>query len=291
MRLAFRQIGRTLAWLCFFCTAFLVLQAEEPNRIYEEITFKSIDGLKVYGYLYRPKGKGPFPAIVRVHGGVHGQARMRNQDYFVDNGFVVLDVDYRGSDGHGKDYKNKLTMGDKEVDDVIAAGKYLQTLPYIQKDKIALTGDSRGAYITYCALARPNPFKVAAAVSGFTDLTKQYEYEADIAPNFMGIQKMMKGSPYTSPQKFKDLSPINFANKINVPILILHGNNDRLVLPDHAWKMSEELFKHQKEEDIIILYSPEEDTGHNLKGRALEEAHEQMLKWFNKYLFPEGKKK
>jgi dipeptidyl aminopeptidase/acylaminoacyl peptidase len=291
VRLALRQIGRTLAWLCFFCTAFLVLRAEEPNRIYEEITFKSIDGLKVYGYLYRPKGNGPFPAIVRVHGGVHGQARMRNQDYFVDNGFVVLDVDYRGSDGHGKDYKNKLTMGDKEVDDVIAAGKYLQTLPYVQKDKVALTGDSRGAYITYCALARPNPFKVAAAVSGFTDLTKQYEYEADIAPNFMGIQKMMKGSPYTMAQKFKDLSPINFANKINVPILILHGNNDRLVLPDHAWKMSEELFKHQKEEDIIILYSPEEDTGHNLKGRALEEAHEQMLKWFNKYLFPEGKKK
>jgi dipeptidyl aminopeptidase/acylaminoacyl peptidase len=288
--IAFRQIGRTLAWLGFFCTASLVLRAEDPNRIYEEITFKSIDGLKVYGYLYRPKGNGPFPAIVRVHGGVHGQARMRNQDYFVDNGFVVLDVDYRGSDGHGKDYKNKLTMGDKEVDDVIAAGKYLQTLPYIQKDKIALTGDSRGAYITYCALARPHPFKVAAAVSGFTDLSKQYEYEADIAPNFMGIQKMMKGSPYTSPQKFKDLSPINFASKINVPILILHGNNDRLVLPEHAWKMSDELFKHQKEQDIIILYSPEEDTGHNLKGRALEEAHEQMLKWFNKYLSPEGKK-
>jgi dipeptidyl aminopeptidase/acylaminoacyl peptidase len=280
-----------LAWLGFFWMAFLVLRAEDANRIYEEVTFKSIDGLKVFGYLYRPKSDGRFPAIVRVHGGVHGQARMRNQDYFVDNGFVVLDVDYRGSDGHGKDYKNKLTMGDKEVDDVIAAGKYLQTLPYVQKDKIALTGDSRGAYITYCALARPNPFKVAAAVSGFTDLTKQYEYEADIAPNFMGIQKMMKGSPYTMPQKFKDLSPVNFANKINVPILILHGNNDRLVLPEHSWKMSEELLKYQKEQDIIILYSPEEDTGHNLKGKALDQAHEQMLKWFNKYLSPEWKKK
>jgi dipeptidyl aminopeptidase/acylaminoacyl peptidase len=291
VRIASRQIGRTSAWLGFLFTAFFVLRAEDANRIYEEITFKSIDGLKVYGYLYRPKGDGPFPAIVRVHGGVHGQARMRNQDYFVDNGFVVLDVDYRGSDGHGKDYKNKLTMGDKEVDDVIAAGKYLQTLPYIQKNKMALTGDSRGAYITYCALARPNPFKAAAAVSGFTDLSKQYEYEADIAPNFMGIQKMMKGSPYTMPQKFKDLSPVNFAGKINVPILILHGNNDRLVLPEHAWKMSEELLKYQKEQDIIILYSPEEDTGHNLKGKALDQAHEQMLKWFNKYLSPEWKKK
>ena len=67
-----------------------------------------------------------------------------------------------------------------------------------------------------------------------------------------------------------------------MPVLILHGNNDRLVLPDHAWKMAEALFAHKKEHDIIVLYSPEEDTGHNLKGKALEEAHEHMLKWFNK---------
>ncbi len=247
--------------------------------------------MKIYGYLYKPKGNGPFPAIVRVHGGVHGQAKLRDQDFFVDNGYVVLDVDYRGSEGHGKDYRNKLAMGEKEVDDVIAGAKYLQTLPLIQKNKLAITGDSRGAYITYCALARPNPFKVAAAISGFTDLTKQYQYEEEIAPNFMGMQKLMRGSPYTSPDRFKDLSPVSFANKINAPILLLHGNNDRLVLPEHSWKMDEELLKSQKEHDIVILYAPEEDTGHNLKGRALNEAHQEMLKWFNKYLFPEGKKK
>ena len=83
---------------------------------------------------------------------------------------------------------------------------------------------------------------------------------------------------------------VQAANKINVPVLVLHGNNDRLVLPDHAWKMSEALFLHQKEHDIVILYSPEEDTGHNLKGKALEQAHEQALKWLNKYLFPDKKK-
>jgi dipeptidyl aminopeptidase/acylaminoacyl peptidase len=259
-------------------------------RICEEVTFKSVDGMKIYGYLYRPKGAGPFPAIVRVHGGVHGQARLRNQDYFMDNGYIVLDVDYRGSEGHGKDYKNKLAMGDKEIDDVIAGGKYLQALPYVQKDKLAITGDSRGAYITYSVLARSNPFKVAAAVSGFTDLVKQYEYEEEIAPNFMGMRALMKGSPYTNEDKFRELSALTFAGKINVPILILHGNNDRLVLPEHSWKMDEELMKHQKEHDIVILYSPEEDTGHNLKGKALEVAHEQMLNWFNKYLFPDKKK-
>ena len=268
-----------------------LFRAEVNVRICEDVTFKSVDGMKIYGYLYRPKGGGPFPAIVRVHGGVHGQAKLRNQDFFVDNGYVVLDVDYRGSEGHGKDYRNKLAMGEKEVDDVIAGAKYLQTLPFVQKNKLAVTGDSRGAYITYCALARPNPFKVAAAISGFTDLTKQYQYEEQIAPNSMGIQKLMRGSPYTSPDKFKDFSPVNFAGKINVPILLLHGNHDRLVLPEHAWKMDEELVKSQKEHDIVILYAPEEDTGHNLKGRALNEAHQEMLKWFNKYLFPEGKKK
>jgi dipeptidyl aminopeptidase/acylaminoacyl peptidase len=264
--------------------------AQTPAPIHEEVTFKSVDGLKIYGNLYRPKGDGPFPAIVRVHGGVHGQAQLRYQDYFVDNRYVVLDVDYRGSEGHGKDYRNKLTMGGLEVDDVVAAGKFLQSLSFVQKDKLAIMGDSRGAYITYSVIARPNPFKVAAAVSGFTDLITQYEYEAEIAPNFMGIQKLMHGSPYTMEDKFKGMSPVNFAGKIDVPVLILHGDNDRLVLPQHAWKMAEALFAHTKEHDIIVLYSPQEDTGHNLKGKALEQAHEHMLKWFNKYLFPENPK-
>jgi dipeptidyl aminopeptidase/acylaminoacyl peptidase len=265
-----------------------ILQAQEPQEpcVHKEVTFKSVDGLKIYANLYQPKGTGPSPAIVRVHGGVHGQALIRNEDFFVSNGYVVMDVDYRGSDGHGKDYKNRLTMGGKEVDDVIAAGKYLQTLPFVDKSKLAVMGDSRGAYITYCAVARPNPFKVAAAISGFSDLVKQYDYEAEIAPNFRGIERLMDDTPISSPQRYRDLSPVNFAGKINVPVLILHGNNDRLVLPDHSWKMSEELAKRQKEQDIIILYSPEEDTGHNLKGKALDVAHESILKWFNKYLSP-----
>ena len=285
-------ITRRLA-LClagFLAATSSLLRAQTLPPIHEEINFKSIDGMKIYGNLYRPKGNGPFPAIVRAHGGLHGQAQLRQQDYFVDNGYVVLDVDYRGSEGHGKDYRNKLSMAEKELDDVIAAAKYLQALPTVQKDKLAIMGDDRGAYITYSVIARPNPFKAAVAISGYTDLTKQYEYESEIAPTFMVIQKLMKGSPYSMEQRFKDLSPVSFASKISVPVLILHGNNDRFVLPDHAWKMSEALFLHQKESDIVVLYTPEEDTGHNLKGKALDQAHEQSLKWLNKYLFPDKKK-
>ena len=127
--------------------------------------------MKIYGNLYRPKGNGPFAAIVRVHGGLHGQAQPRRQDYFVDNGFMVLDVDYRGSEGHGKDYRNKLAMADKELDDVVAGAKFLQSLPNVQKDRLAIMGDDRGAYITYSVIARQNPFKAAVAISGYSDLT------------------------------------------------------------------------------------------------------------------------
>ena len=214
------------------------VSSKESSEV-QSVTFKSSDGLKIYGTLYQPKGDGPFPAIVRVHGGISGHALLRADDFFVDHGYVVLDVDYRGSDGHGKEFKNKLTMGGKEVEDVIAGGKFLQSLADIQKDKLAIMGESRGAYITYCAIARANPFKVAAAISGFTDLVKQYDYESDIAPNFGGMQRLMSGSPLSAPEKYRDLSPVHFASKINVPVLIVHGNNDRLVLPEHAWKMDE----------------------------------------------------
>src|SRR5262245_2820572 len=284
------SLRSVLFLVALLSTGSLPLCAQTPPPIYEEVNFKSIDGMKIFGNLYRPKGNGPCPGIVRVHGGLHGQAKPRQQDYFVNNGYAVLDVDYRGSEGHGKDYRNKLAMAEKELDDVVAGAKFLQTVPNIQKDKLAIMGDDRGAYITYSVIARPNPFKAAVAISGYTDLSLQYEYESEIAPNFMVIQKLMKGSPYTMEDRFKDLSPVNFANKVNVPVLILHGNNDRFVLPEHAWKMSEALFLHQKESDIIVLYSPEEDTGHNLKGRAIEEANEHALKWLNKYLFPDKKK-
>jgi dipeptidyl aminopeptidase/acylaminoacyl peptidase len=150
----------------------LLAQTVPVPPIHEEVTFKSIDGMKIYGNLYRPKGNGPFPAIVRVHGGLHGQAQSRRQDYFVDNGYVVLDVDYRGSEGHGKDYRNKLAMADKELDDVIAGAKFLQTLASIQKDKIAIMGDDRGAYITYSVIARPNPFKAAVAINGYVQAVR-----------------------------------------------------------------------------------------------------------------------
>ncbi len=267
-----------------------VLLSAQESPLVQPVTFNSSDGLKIYGTLYQPKGDGPFPAIVRVHGGISGHAQLRADDFFVDHGFMVLDVDYRGSDGHGKEFKNKLTMGGKEVDDVIAGGKFLQSLTNFQKDKLAIMGEDRGAYITYCAIARSNPFKTAAAISGFTDLVKQYDYESDIAPNFGIMQRLMRGSPLSAPEKYRDLSPIHFAGKINVPVLIVHGNNDRLVLPEHAWKMDEELGKSQKEHDIVILYAPEEDTGHTLKGKPLQAAQESILKWFNQHLFPEKKK-
>ncbi len=290
-------VKKFLTVLCFLWSGLsssgsLGLQdgwAQEPITLHP-VTFKSSDGLRVFGNLYQPKGDGPFPAIIRVHGGISGQSQVRSQDFFVAHGYVVLDVDYRGSDGHGKEYKNKLTMGEKEVDDVIAGGKFLQSLASVKKDKLAIMGDSRGAYITYCAIARSNLFKAAAAISGFTDLVKQYDYESDIAPNFGGIQRLMSDSPLSAPKKYRNLSPVHFAGKINTPVLIVHGDNDRLVLPEHAWKMDEELGKNQKDHDIVILYAPPEDTGHTLKGKPLEVAHASILNWFEKYLFPEKKK-
>ena len=130
-----------LCLAAFLASASCILHAQTPPPIHEEVTFKSIDGMKIYGNLYRPKGKGPFPAIVRVHGGLHGQAQLRQQDYFADNGYVVLDVDYRGSEGHGKDYRNKLAMADKELDDVVAGAKFLQTFPWLTPVESVISKD------------------------------------------------------------------------------------------------------------------------------------------------------
>src|SRR5262245_43306771 len=118
---------RSVAWMTALLVSFsFQLHAQTPPPIHEELNFTSIDCMKTVGNLYGAKGNGTVHAIVRLHSGLHGQAQPRQHDYFVDHDYVVLDVDYRGSDGHGKDYRNKLAMADKEVDDVIAGAKYLQ---------------------------------------------------------------------------------------------------------------------------------------------------------------------
>ena len=207
-----------LILLCLLLAVQSFLMAQANVRICEDVTFKSVDGMKIYGYLYRPKVSGPFPAIVRVHGGVHGQAKMRNQDFFVDNGYVVLDVDYRGSEGHGKDYRNKLAMGEKEVDDVIAGAKYLRERDDVDKKRVGLWGGSYGGYLTALGLAR-NSDIFAAGV----DFHGVHDWSARAAGPAV---------PTDTPDRnrvARESSPISAVDKWKSPVLLIHGDDDRNV--------------------------------------------------------------
>ncbi|MGZ5254100.1 MAG: alpha/beta fold hydrolase, partial [Flavitalea sp.] len=139
------------------------------------VRYKSFDGLEIPAIYYKPHQAGPdakVPAVVMVHGGPGGQARVGYFSliqYLVNHGYAVIDVNNRGSSGYGKSFfkMDNRNHGDKDLKDIVWAKKYLQTLPYVDTAKIGVMGGSYGGYMTLAALCfHPDEFKAGVDIFG-----------------------------------------------------------------------------------------------------------------------------
>ena len=145
----------------------------------EKVNWPSRDGTEVTGYLFLPKGRGPFSVIIYLHGGLHASAlkdvipRVGNKvcrSYITKRGYAILMVDYRGSSGYGESYLMLDDWGDEEVNDVLGAVEYLEKTGVAKPNHIFLYGNSRGAFIGLWALERTDKFAAAAFSNGFFNL-------------------------------------------------------------------------------------------------------------------------
>jgi dipeptidyl aminopeptidase/acylaminoacyl peptidase len=210
----------------------------------ESIQFTTSSGDTAYGFFYPPKnddwkapdGEKP-PLLVMSHGGptsaTNSGLRLSVQ-FWTSRGFAVVDVNYRGSSGYGRNYREKLNgqWGIYDVDDCIAAAKYLAARGDVDGSKLAITGGSAGGYTTLCALTFGNDFKAGASYYGISDLNAlaqgTHKFESHYLDSLIG--------PPGSALYFQR-SPINFVNNLSAPIIFLHGERDPVVPPDQAFKM------------------------------------------------------
>jgi dipeptidyl aminopeptidase/acylaminoacyl peptidase len=218
------------------------------------ITYKARDGRDIHGYITIPDGKGPFPLVVLPHGGPFVAEVVGYDEWgqmLADNGYLVLQPEYRGSKGYGRDYyesafKDGGQGGYKMQDDKDDGALYLVEQGLADRDRLAMFGWSYGGYAALIAASRtPQIYQCVIAGAAVSDTLMQVNYYRD---RMRGASLVEQETMWTD-----SISPINEVEKVNVPILLIHGSVDQRVPPAHAKKYLKELDKFGKTYKYVEL--------------------------------------
>jgi dipeptidyl aminopeptidase/acylaminoacyl peptidase len=249
----------------------------DKNISYERITYFS-DSLKVIAFCISPVNRSgkKLPVVIFNRGSyVRNDIAYVHASLFktlVDYGFAVVAPALRGSEGgEGRDEN-----GGRDVNDLMNILPLLDQLKFIDVSNIFMYGESRGGYMTYLAAKRGFPMRAAATVGALTDMelfVRQNSWMEAICNQIWADFKVNRK------QIFEDRSVVHWADKINVPVLILNGNKDPLVKPIHSLNLATKFQELEKNYQLIVV----EGGDHILSGSAAELRNESIINWFKKY--------
>lgn len=256
----------------------------------EVVRFKSFDGLQIPSILYKPHGADSAhkaPALLLIHGGPGGQTRTGYgalSQYLVNHGYVVLGVNNRGSSGYGKTFftSDDGRHGREPLWDCVEAKKYLQTLPYVDSQKIGIMGGSYGGYMVLAALAfKPEEFAVGVDLFGVSNWVRTLQ---SIPPYWESFRKALYkeiGDPATQLDNLREVSPLFHADKIVRPLIVLQGANDpRVIKPE-----SDEIVDNIRKRGGVVEYVVFDNEGHGFTKKANEiRAYKAILDFLDKHL-------
>ncbi len=234
------------------------------------------DGFRVVGFVVKPaKVESRLPVILFNRGGglEYGNITKENLIYLsflASKGYVLIASQYRGNSGG----EGREEFGGKDVDDVLNLIPLAKSLPFTDPGRIGMLGFSRGGMMTYLAIKEGAPIKAAAVVGGLSDLLQFFEEK--------GKDKMKHGiRELVGPdiEEYRKRSAYDWPERINVPVLILHGEEDRVVDVSQAKKFGERMKALGKPHELVIF--PNGDHGiNNLRSQR----DRIILEWFAKYL-------
>lgn len=252
------------------------------------------DGGVVWAGLYKPANPHPSkPAVIYVHGGgyrqfahrgwtVYGFSRASHYgmlNYLVQQGYTVLDFDYRGSAGYGRDYRTDIyrSMGQKDVDGAVAAAQWLVRTHGVDSTRIGMYGVSYGGFMTLMSLFRyPGVFAAGIAAAGVTD----WAHYSD------GWTSRILNLPHEDPDAYRLSSPIYHAKGLADPLLIQHGLLDGNVQFQDAVRLQQRLIELEK--DFEIAYYPLE--AHVIEAEpALYDFQKRLTVFLEKHLLRENR--
>ena len=212
----------------------------------QAIEFPTENGLKAYGLFYAPRNRDfaasaderP-PLLVKSHGGPTSAATTTfnaSIQYWTSRGIAVLDVNYGGSSGYGRAYRDRLKgqWGVVDVDDCVNGARYLVKRGLVDGKRLTITGGSAGGYTTLCALTFRDVFKAGASHYGIGDLEAlahdTHKFESRYEESLVG--------PYPAKRDlYRARSPIHFTDRLSCPVIFFQGLEDKIVPPNQAETM------------------------------------------------------
>ncbi|MFO7742227.1 MAG: S9 family peptidase [Anaerolineae bacterium] len=244
------------------------------------IDFPTEGGWEAHAFFYPPKNAsftgpahaGP-PLLVISHGGPTSATTSTlslSIQYWTSRGIAVLDVNYRGSTGYGRDYRQALEgeWGIADVEDCVNGALYLVDEGQVDGERLIIRGGSAGGYTTLCVLTFRDVFQAGASYYGVSDLetmtTDTHKFESRYLDQLVG--------PYPEREDlYHERSPIHHADRLSCPVIFFQGLEDRVVPPDQSETMAETL----RQNGVPVAYVPFEGEQHGFRRastirRALE---------------------
>ncbi|HEY9890676.1 MAG TPA: S9 family peptidase [Candidatus Sericytochromatia bacterium] len=236
----------------------------------QSIAFPTENNLIAYAFFYPPQnqdytaqtGVKP-PLLVKSHGGPTASASSTFNlkiQYWTSRGFAFLDVNYGGSTGYGREYRQRLNnqWGIVDVDDCANGAKYLGEGGLVDNERLAITGGSAGGYTTLCALTFRNVFKAGASYYGVSDLealaTDTHKFESRYLDGLIGAYPERK-------DLYEMRSPIHFTDQLACPVIFFQGLEDKIVPPNQA----EMMVKALKAKGLPVSYVAFEGEQHGFR--------------------------
>ncbi|MFI4938194.1 MAG: ADP compounds hydrolase NudE [Candidatus Berkiellales bacterium] len=255
----------------------------------EHLTFPSKNGREAHAYFYLPcnpeyqETSGLPPLIVKSHGGPTAQAtNILNLEiqYWTSRGYAVADVNYGGSTGYGREYRERLlgNWGIVDVQDCEALAQHLVKTHQVAPNKLAIVGGSAGGYTTLAALTFTQTFHVGASYYGVSDCgalaEDTHKFESNYLERLIGPYPQAKAT-------YEARSPLYHVDQLNSPVIFFQGLEDKIVPPDQAEKMYQAL-KAKGIPTELFLFEGEQHGFRNAQNRQTVLVEQQ--KFFNKVL-------
>ena len=233
------------------------------------IRYPTFDGREIPAWLYRPRGDGPFPAVLSIHGGPEYQERAGYAalyQFLLSRGIAVLAPNIRGSTGYGASYQRLIhrDWGGGDLKDFHAAARFLQGLPWVDPARLGVFGGSYGGFAVLSCVSRlPDLWAAAVDIVGPSNLVT---FAKAVPPTWRRFMAEWVGDPESEVEFLMARSPITYADQITTPLFVIQGANDPRVVRAE----SDQIVARLRERGVPVRYDVYPDEGHGFTKRANE---------------------